>query len=133
MSTANDTRNNENYNFIQLSRCYLKSWRGLIRKNPLAAEILMFLVEKMGRTTNAVVCSYKTLCELTGYSRTSVANAIKILKEDNWIESVKIGSATAYCVNERVAWQAAKNQRKYAIFSACSAFLDAKMLLLLEC
>jgi len=118
VSTANDTRNNENYNFIQLSRCYLKSWRGLIRKNPLAAEILMFLVEKMGRTTNAVVCSYKTLCELTGYSRTSVANAIKILKEDNWIESVKIGSATAYCVNERVAWQAAKNQRKYAIFSA---------------
>ena len=108
----------KNYNFVQISRGYLKNWRALIRKNPLSAEILMFLIEKMGRTTNAVVCSYKTLAELTGYSRTSIANSLKILREDNWIETVKIGNATAYCVNERVAWQASRNQRNYAIFSA---------------
>ena len=53
----------------------------------------------MGRTTNAVVCSYKTLTELTGYSRTSIANSLKILRDDNWIETIKIGNATAYCVN----------------------------------
>ena len=108
----------KNYNFVQISREYLKNWRGLIRKNPLSAEILMFLIEKMGRTTNAVVCSYKTLTELTGYSRTSIANSLKTLKEDNWIEAIKIGNATAYCVNERVAWQASRNQRNYAMFSA---------------
>ena len=108
----------KNYNFVQISRGYLKNWRALIRKNPLSAEILMLLIEKMGRTTNAVVCSYKTLTELTGYSRTSIANSLKILREDNWIETVKIGNATAYCVNERVAWQASRNQRNYAIFSA---------------
>lgn len=108
----------KNYNFVQISREYLKNWRALVRKNPLSVEILMFLIEKMGRTTNAVVCSYKTLTELTGYSRTSIAKGLKILKEDNWIETVKIGNATAYCVNERVAWQAARNQRNYAIFSA---------------
>lgn len=108
----------KNYNFVQISRGYLKNWRALIRKNPLSAEILMFLIEKMGRTTNAVVCSYKTLSELTGYSRTSIANSLKILRDDNWIETVKIGNATAYCVNERVAWQASRNQRNYAIFSA---------------
>jgi DNA-binding transcriptional regulator GbsR (MarR family) len=72
----------------------------------------------MGRTTNAVVCSYKTLQEATGLSRTSVANAIKLLKEDNWIDAVKIGNATAYCVNERVFWQSGRNHRQYAIFSA---------------
>ncbi len=108
----------KNYNFVQISRGYLKNWRALIRKNSLSAEILMFLIEKMGRTTNAVVCSYKTLTELTGYSRTSIANSLKILRDDNWIETVKIGNATAYCVNERVAWQASRNQRNYAIFSA---------------
>lgn len=108
----------ENYNFVQLNRGYLKNWRGLIRKSPLAAEILMFLVEKMGKTSNAVVCSYKTLQELTGYSRTSVANAIATLKDDNWLATVKVGNATAYAINERVVWQAARNQRKYAIFSA---------------
>ncbi|ECD9411948.1 plasmid replication initiation protein [Salmonella enterica subsp. enterica] len=120
MSTVSETDEYQadNANFVQLSRAYLHSWRGLIRKNPLATEILMFFIEKMGRTTNAVVCSYKTLTELTGYSRTSVANAIKALKDDNWIDTVKIGNATAYCVNERVAWQAKKNQRKYALFSA---------------
>ena len=108
----------KNYNFVQISRGYLKNWRALIRKNPLSAEILMFLIEKMGRTTNAVVCSYKTLTELTGYSRTSIANSLKILRDDNWIETIKIGNATAYCVNERIAWQASRNQRNYAIFSA---------------
>lgn len=107
-----------NHNFVQLSRAYLKAWRGLIRKNGLAAEILFYLVEKMGRTTNAVVCSYSTLTEVTGYSRRSVATAIKVLKDDNWIQVVKIGNASAYCVNERALWQAGRNQRKYAIFSA---------------
>lgn len=108
----------DNYDFVQLSRGYLKAWRELSIKQPLAAGILMYLVEHMGRTTNAVICSYKTLQEVTGYSRPSIARAIKVLKEDNWVEAVKVGSATAYCVNERVAWQAGKNQRKYAMFSA---------------
>ncbi|EMN6979959.1 replication/maintenance protein RepL [Escherichia coli] len=107
-----------NHNFVQVSRAYLKAWRGLIRKSGLAAEILFYLVERMGKTTNAVVCSYATLTEVTGYSRRSVATAIKILKEDNWIQVVKIGNASAYCVNEKVIWQAGRNQRKYAIFSA---------------
>lgn len=116
--SAGEDNNMDNANFVQLSRGYLRNWRGLVRKNPLATEILLFLVERMGRTTNAVVCSYQTLTEVTGYSRRSVASAIKLLKEDNWIEAVKVGNATAYCVNERVVWQAAKNQRKYAMFSA---------------
>ncbi len=30
----------KNYNFVQISRGYLKNWRALIRKNPLSAEIL---------------------------------------------------------------------------------------------
>ncbi|HCP9844555.1 TPA: plasmid replication initiation protein, partial [Escherichia coli] len=42
-----------NHNFVQVSRAYLKAWRGLIRKSGLAAEILFYLVERMGKTTNA--------------------------------------------------------------------------------
>lgn len=107
-----------NHNFVQLNRAYLKQVRELARKSPVAMEILFYLIEHMGRTTNAVVCSYKTLCEVTNLSRTSVANAIKILKNDNWVDAVKIGNATAYCINERVFWQATRGQRRYAIFSA---------------
>ena len=50
-------------------------------------------------------------------SRPTVGRAIKLLKDDQWIDTVKIGNANAYCVNERVFWQAGRNQRKYAIFS----------------
>lgn len=108
----------ENFNFVQLSRGYLQQMRKLARKSPIAHEILYYLVEHMGRTTNAVVCSYTTLCEVTGVSRPTVGRAIKLLKDDNWIDTVKIGNSSAYCVNEKVFWQAGRNQRKYAIFSA---------------
>ncbi|NUD82549.1 replication/maintenance protein RepL [Escherichia coli] len=107
-----------NFNFVQLSRAYLRQMRQLARKSPIAHEILYYFVEHMGRTTNAVVCSYATLCEMTGVSRPTVGRAIKLLKDDNWIDTVKIGNSNAYCVNERVFWQAGRNQRKYAIFSA---------------
>lgn len=107
-----------NSDFVQVSRRYLNQMRALTRKSPLAHEILYYLVEHMGRTTNAVVVSYATLMEITNTSRPTVGRAIKLLKDESWIDTVKIGSATAYCVNERVFWQAARNQRHYAIFSA---------------
>ena len=108
----------KNHNFVQLQKGYLKNWRGLASKNPVAVQILFFLIENMGRTTNAVICSYQVLMEMTDTSKSTVSRAIKILKDDNWIQAVKVGSATAYAINEKVAWQAAKNQRQYAIFSA---------------
>jgi len=108
----------DNYNFVQVNRAYLREWRSLTRKNPLSSEILMYLIENMGKTTNAVVCSYVTLTEVTGVSRSSVARAMKILKDDRWLESIKIGNATAYCVNASAFWQANRHQKKYAIFKA---------------
>lgn len=113
-----ESQKGDNFNFVQVSRAYLKDWRGLTRKSPIASEILMYLVEHMGRTTNAVVCSYTTLMEITKVSRASVSRAIKILKDERWIEAIKIGNATAYCVNASAFWQAGRNQKKYAIFQA---------------
>jgi Fe2+ or Zn2+ uptake regulation protein len=113
-----ESQDKDNYNFVQVSRGYLKEMRKLARKSPLGHEILYYLVEHMGKTTNAVVCSYRTICETTEASRASVGRAIKILKEDNWIDTIKVGNATAYCVNEKAFWQAGRNQRRYAIFSA---------------
>ena len=84
----------------------------------MAHEILYYLVEHMGRTTNAVVCSRNVLAEVTGCSIATVGRAIRVLKDDNWIDTVKIGNASAYCVNERAFWQAGRNQRQYAVFSA---------------
>lgn len=107
-----------NNNFVQLSKGYLKDWRGLVRSNPLSVEILMYLIERMGKTSNAVICSYSTLMEVTGYSRTSVAKSLSKLKKDKWVDAVRVGNATAYAVNEKVAWQSGVGSRKYAMFSA---------------
>ena len=118
---SSDIKNNDikdNANFVQLSREYLKNMRELARKSPIGHQILYYLVEHMGRTTNAVICSYKTLEEITGVSRASVARAIRILKEDHWMDTIKVGNATAYCINARIFWQATKGQKRLAIFQA---------------
>lgn len=108
----------DNANFVQVSRGHIKAISALAKKSPLAHQILWILVENMGRTTNAVVCSYKALEELTGYSRRSVARGVSILKKESWIDTVKVGNATAYAVNSRIFWQAKRNQKRYAMFSA---------------
>lgn len=107
----------KNANFVQLDKSVLKQWRMLVRQNPVAVEIMYFFIEKMGYD-NAVVCSYKVLEEITNTSRSTVARSIKALKEGRWIESVRIGSALAYVINERVVWQTHANKRQYAIFRA---------------
>lgn len=107
-----------NVNFTQFSNSYLPAWRALIHKNPIAAEILMFLIEHMGKEHNAIVVSYVTMMELTGRSRPTVSRAIKALKDDNWIDAVKVGNTAAYAVNERVAWRNHASKRQHAYFSA---------------
>ena len=107
----------KNMNFVQFNRKAMASHRQLIMKSQLGAAILDFLVERMDRN-NAVVCSYKVLQEITGYSRASIGRAMKVLKEDNWIQTVKIGSATAYLVNSAAFWSTYANGKKYSLFHA---------------
>ena len=108
----------DNHNFVQVSRQFLSDWRRLLKESPIAVELMYLLMQYMGRTTNALVISQKSLCELTGYSRQYIHRGLRVLREERWLEVVKIGNANAYCVNEKIAWQAANNQRPYALFSA---------------
>lgn len=112
------TAGRDNFDFVQVSRQYMKQMRQLARKSPVAHELLYYFVEHMGKTTNAVIVSYATLMEITGVSRPTVGRAIKTLKDDNWVDTIKVGNATAYCVNARAFWQAARNQKHYAKFQA---------------
>jgi hypothetical protein len=107
----------KNLNFVQFSRGAMRQHRELIRKSPLAAEILDFMVESMDRS-NILVCSYKVLEEITGYKRRSIAYAVKILKDDLWIQAIKIGNVTAYAVNSAAFWTTHANSKSYSIFHA---------------
>lgn len=113
-----DTTNQRNHNFVQLSKGYMDEYAKLIQTNPSAAALLMLFASRMARTTNVIVISYKSMMELTGYSRPTIVNALKALKAGNWIDAVKVGSVKAYGLNEKFVWQAANNQRHYAEFSA---------------
>lgn len=107
-----------NHNFVQLTVDYLPEWRALTRKNPVAAEILFFMIEHMGKGHNALVISQATMMELTGRSRSTVSRAVRELKEARWIDVVQVGTTSAYAVNARVAWRTHANQKDYALFSA---------------
>ncbi len=103
--------------FVQVSRQSMKDIRVLADKNKLSLKILMIIAEKMNKQ-NAVVISQKTLCQIVGKGRTSVYNAVKVLEEGRWLKTLKIGTANAYIVNEKVFWSDLTDKRRYAIFSA---------------
>lgn len=108
----------KNHNFLQVQKRNLKEFRRLIDKSPVAAKLIFLLAEKMNRQ-NALMCSFKTLEEITGLSRATLSRAIAVLKKEQWINVLKVGSANAYIVNYNVFWQdSADKKNSHAVFGA---------------
>lgn len=112
-----DELDRKNFNFLQIEKSTLRDLRRLIARSVPAAQVLILLGEKMNKS-NAVVCSYKVLSEITGYSRTTLHNAIKLLESERWVQVVKIGTANAYIINSRVFWQDTGFKKRHASFHA---------------
>lgn len=106
----------KNFNFLQIEKRQLREMRRLVNLDVNAFNVLTILAERMNRM-NAICCSQKTLMKITGLSRTSVHNAVSILKKEHWLEVVKIGTANAYVINSRVFWQNS-GDKKMAVFHA---------------
>lgn len=100
----------KNHNFVQVQKHNLKEFRRLIKENPTAAQIMFLFAEKMNRQ-NALMCSFKTLEQITGLSRTTLSKAINLLKKEQWIEIIKMGTANAYLINHQVFWQDTADKR----------------------
>ena len=103
--------------FVQWEKSSMQAFRSLVAKSPAAAQILALITEKMD-ITNALVISQTTMAELCNISRPTVARAIQLLKDRNWIQTVRIGSSTAYVCNQSVFWQQGRDKRHYADFTA---------------
>lgn len=106
--------------WVQTSRDAHEAWGELIDRSPKAAKLMHFLTARMAEH-NAVVISLNNLAELIGCSRPTIVRAVKILRDDNWIDVWQIGGSgttNAYVVNSRVAWHGAREGIRYAIFSA---------------
>lgn len=105
-----EERVKKNLNFVQWNRATMASFRALNTRNPLAANVLMMLVEKMNRQ-NALMVSQATLCKMCGCGRTSLYAAVKLLKQERWIQTVKVGQNNAYLVNAQVFWQDSRDKK----------------------
>ncbi|MEN8517772.1 helix-turn-helix domain-containing protein [Burkholderia sp. RS02] len=105
-----------NQGFVQVSRKYLDELDELAFHSPAARKLLTSLVKAMNKQ-NAVMVSQESLVKLTGLSKPTVKRAVALLREQNWIEVVKVGTANVYRVNSGVFWTARADGR-WASFSA---------------
>lgn len=106
----------KNYNFLQVEVKTLKEFRRLADQSPKALKLLFTLAEKMNRQ-NAIMASNATLSQIAGMSIPTVTRAIKLLKDERWIQVVRIGTANAYVINSTVFWKSTGDQ-KHASFHA---------------
>lgn len=106
--------------WVQTERAAHEAWAALIRKSPLAAQVMHILTSQVGEH-NAVVISQKVLAQLVEGSERGVRNALTVLRKDNWIETRQIGgrgTVNAYVINDRVAWTGKRDGIRYSLFSA---------------
>jgi len=78
--------------FVQVTRGYLRDLSELADKSLFAFKIFSFLMERMSRQ-NAVVVSQTTLAEILECDKSTISRAIKVLKNGNWVQVVKIGTS----------------------------------------
>ena len=106
-----------NANFVQFYRNEIGSIRELIKDEPKAASLFLFLSEKMDQE-NALIVSQETLSEYFGISKRTIIRQLNVLKEKGFIEIIKSGTANVYLVNANIAWTSYANKREYAQFKA---------------
>jgi len=99
--------------FTQLNDAEIKNLRRLTLINPTATTIFLFLVEHMSRY-NAVSCSHALLMKVTGKGRTTVSQAVSVLKNMNFIGIKKIGTAQVFHLNANVVWHNYGDKVKFA-------------------
>jgi len=106
--------------WVQTERTAHEAWAALIRRSPLAAQIMHHLTAQVG-DHNAVVISQDTLAKLVSATRRGVQKALKLLEKGRWIEIRQIGSTSsvnAYVINSRVVWHGDRDGIRRALFTA---------------
>ena len=102
---------------INLAAC--EDLRGLMRRQHVAAELMLALIEQMRPGGGGViVASRQTMAELVNVSMSGIERALRLLIEEGWVQRIKVGGAHALAINSRVAWIGARGDLPHAIFTA---------------
>ena len=106
----------KNINFVQISRNSMAELRRLQMQDQFAAYLLFLFAEKANKQ-NAIMMSIHTIVQITGKTKRTVLRAIKKLRDERWIQVIKVGTANAYVLNSVVFWSDYA-YRKYTTFGA---------------
>lgn len=101
--------------FYQINKEQNKELIALAGKNPQALRILLFIFEHMDKY-NALICSYTVFQEALGISQATVARAVKLLKEKNFIVVKKSGTANVYIASDNLVWNSWGKNKNYCQF-----------------
>ena len=80
----------KNSNFVMIYREHIPEIRWLMKKSRYASNIFNFILEHMDYN-NALMCSYQVFMDYFEISKDTVRLAIKILKENGFIDILKSG------------------------------------------
>lgn len=109
-------REKKNTNFIMMYREHMPEIRWLMKKSRYASSIFNFILEHMDYN-NALMCSYQVFMDYFEISQVTVARAIKLLKDNGFVDVLKSGTSNVYIVNQEIAWSSWDNQKKYCKFN----------------
>lgn len=109
-------REKKNSNFVMMYREHMPEIRWLMKKSRYASNIFNFILEHMDYN-NALMCSYQVFMDYFEISKPTVTRAIKLLKDNGFIDVLKSGTSNVYIVNQEIAWSSWDNQKKYCKFN----------------
>lgn len=98
-----DTKKSPYRNFLQVNQDNYKAEDELMRTSPPAYRLLRFIAQNMDNY-NALICSYKVFQEQLGYGQATIARAVKLLKDNKFIQVAKTGTANIYLINKELYW-----------------------------
>lgn len=105
--------------WAQLNLAASEDLRGLIGRQPKAAQLILALIERMEPGGGGVVVASRTaMSELIQASLPTVDRALKLLADEGWVQRMRIGGAFALAINYRVAWIGNRGDIQHAVFGA---------------
>ena len=108
-------RAKKNPPFLQFSDSQFPDIRKHMRASPMAVQVLFFLAQHMAKD-NIVICPNAVMMEEFEVSRATITRAVRYLKENNLIESVKFGTTNAYGINGEYIWRTFHHRGRYSVF-----------------